>query len=51
MQRRACIVFQSWCSGGPRIGPDDPFRRNHHLPFVGGFRSVEDLKDIVMYIP
>ena len=21
----ACIVFQSWCLGGPRIGSDDPF--------------------------
>ena len=22
---KACIIFQSWCLGGPRTGSDDPF--------------------------
>ena len=31
---RACIAFQSWCLGGPRIGSEDPSLRMKNAPSV-----------------
>ena len=51
---RACIVFQSWCLGGPRIGSDDPSFGIKNVSSASstcwGFQFFEGLKDIVMYI-
>lgn len=52
---RACIDFQSWCLGGPRIGSDDPSLGMKNAlsasSFVEGFSSAEEFEDSVRYIP